>query len=186
MPRVARNCMGWIGRSQLARQRYVGILQVGTRVGPDGAKNAFFEYAGLNDDGESVGVPVQLLDNPNIHTGDHLHASVFYQTSNNQANFIIQNETTGASRSIIRDLPGVFYDDRTAEFIIERPAGGGEYYPLRNFNRLDWSHARILNEAGDWKNLQDIPKRIRYKMTHRVDANTVHVLARTTKSFHLQ
>lgn len=148
--------VSWVGLGGVYSQ---GLLQAGTGIKPNGDKYAWYEY--LKAGG---GVPIQPIDNLNVHVGDHMHISVFYEPANDKAGFYVLNETTGDSKSVIKNnLGAAYYDGKTAEAVDERPAyGPGNYANLKNFGHVDWVHAKLEKEDGSWVQLGDTndPKRI--------------------------
>ncbi|HET7736073.1 MAG TPA: G1 family glutamic endopeptidase [Nocardioidaceae bacterium] len=143
-----------------------GLLQTGTARTATGAPYAWFEWIGHTSDDQSIGVSEQVITSLDVAVGDHIHLSVFYQTSNSQANFIVQNETTGQYQSIIQTFSNNrFYDGRDADFITERPKVGGQLAPLQNFGTVTWNSVKAQNQLGDWQFLDALATQVRKHMT---------------------
>lgn len=119
-----------IGGADLRDDGSAGLLQTGTAFATSGGPYAWWEYIGVDDHGNDIGVVEQRITSLDVVAGDHIHTSVFYQTSNDQANFIVQDETTGQSQSIKRTIGARFYQGGQAEFVTERPTVNDSLSPL--------------------------------------------------------
>ncbi|HET7385648.1 MAG TPA: G1 family glutamic endopeptidase [Nocardioidaceae bacterium] len=123
-----------------------GLIQAGTISPPSGSAYAFWEYTGVDSDGSPIGQQnAQRIQNLDVTRGDHIHDSVFYQTSNNQADFVVQNESNGQFQSIIKTISQQFYDGRDADYVIERSKSS----PARHdFSRPAVSGGRLIFSTG--------------------------------------
>jgi GTPase involved in cell partitioning and DNA repair len=101
------------------------------------------------------------MSSVNIDGGDHVHVSMFYQPSNDQANFIVQDETKGVTANLTVTVnQAKYFDGRDADFIIEKPTGT----TMQNFNSISWSSAKIQNQLGNWNYLGDVANQVKMLM----------------------
>lgn len=137
-----------------------GLLQEGTDMRGDGSMNAWFEYLhACSTDNPGCNVPELEITNLPISAGMPIHTYTAYQTSNNQANFLVC--ANGQCTSVVGTLDSSYYDGTSGEQIDERPtytdSNGNSYYkPLTNFDQNYWTNLQAENSAGTWANeLQD-------------------------------
>lgn len=158
----------WVGLGGYQRRsdNSAGLIQVGTGINTSGPY-AWYEWVGLDSSGNSIGIPQHEITSLNINAGDHIHVSVFYATSNDQADFIVQNETTGTSQSVLKTVnQSAFFDGRDGDFIIERPTSSTTgILPMQNFGHIDWNAAKVENQTGDWVFLANTHDQIKSVMT---------------------
>jgi hypothetical protein len=147
-----------IGGSKKRSDGSRGLLQLGTEVPTSGAKFAWWEYVGQTstaDGNRKIGVdPVAIPTSGSgsfaVHAGDHLHLSMFYQSSTQMVNFVYQNETTGAFLPLNFKVDSKFYEPNSGEFITERKTVNSELAPLNNFKTISWNSAKVENDDGNW------------------------------------
>jgi Peptidase A4 family len=99
---------------------------------------------------DPVAIPTSGSGSFAVHAGDHLHLSMFYQSSTQMVNFVYQNETTGAFLPLNFKVDSKFYEPNSGEFITERKTVNSELAPLNNFKTISWNSAKVENDDGNW------------------------------------
>lgn len=135
--------VSWVGLGGVDSN---SLLQDGT--GMHNGKWAWYEYISPNNDSHIVQTTLS------VSAGDHMHVETDYSPSGNKVTFFIQNQTTGGSRNVVVDGIGdAYYDGSHGDFIDERPTVSGSFAPLRNFDHVHWTNAKVETKAGDWNSL---------------------------------
>lgn len=138
---------GWVGSQAL--------LQEGTSMQGTGTMFAWYEYLhACPPSNPNCNVPELEISGLAVSGGMPIHTYTAYQTSNNQADFLVC--ANGVCRGIVQTLDSSYYDGRYAEQIDERPtycnASGCFYKPVTNFLYNDWTNLKAETTGQSWVN----------------------------------
>lgn len=130
------------GANTLVQQ---GVVCGNSDVGSGSSWRPFIEFANTTGPfafcGYSAWTPAD---------GSEIYENMSYQTSSNEANFYLENETTGVAHSCSLGAPnGWSFDGNTAEWIGEAPAG-----QAAKFGSVTFTDANAeLGSSGSWVTL---------------------------------
>jgi hypothetical protein len=139
----------WIGLGGTIQTRDNTLVQQGiecgdSAVGGGSALRPFSEFANTQNP-----VPFCGQTSWTIPAGDHLYQNMSFETSSNQANFYVEDETSGVAHSCSVKGPGGWsYDDNTAEWIGEAPSGTAP-----KFSSVQFTDAYAETGSGSWVSL---------------------------------
>jgi hypothetical protein len=89
-----------------------------------------------------------------LASGDAVYIQTSYESSDQNANFFVEDETTGQVAQLSGYVPSSYYDGSTAEWITEEMHEiDGNPIALKNFQSFGWYSAQAEMNDGNWKTI---------------------------------
>lgn len=166
----------WIGIGDGNASNY-GLIQMGTESDYVNSHTNYYTWyqigGGPNNYQTEIGTGVS--------PGDQMYSSISYDTSTGQANFYLEDMTTGGTTTFYKDASS-YYDGTKVEWIIERTKHNGSLPPLANFQTAYFYNSIFTNNGtqytpGQWASNHTLLKDNMY------DDNYTNLLAQTNQLY---